>query len=125
MKLIPLLLGTLLALFLVAGCAKKPVAYTPKDASETTVLSFINQKVPGLVVIGITTAQVPGMDNKMPVIKKPGALPELPRLYSVTLADPNDDSKQTSTSVFLDVQSGKIDEAMFRPPSPVAKIKKK
>lgn len=116
MKSMALLLGALLTLVLLAGCAKKAVEYAPKDEAETAILQFVKQKVPNLVVIKITPPQrMPGMPPNAPLLMP----------YTVDLATPNDDSMRTMTGVMYDDKTKKIGEASFLMPPPVSKFKAK
>jgi len=116
MKLFSMSLGTLLFLTLLVGCVKKPVEFKPQSQDQTTVMTFVKQKVSNMVIVNI--AEAPKPQN---LTGKFGGIP--PR-FRVELSDPNDDSLRTIAVVSLDLKTGQVNENEYMPPSPPTKAAK-
>ena len=97
-KYLALLIGVALVLSLAAGCTKRPVAYTPKDATETAICAYVKQHYSPWVVTQIKKEEMPPN-----VPQNTG-----PISYAVIMADPSDASKFTMAPLTYDEKTKAI-----------------
>ena len=116
MKLSILLLAVLLGAAAILGCAHStPSAYSPKNATEKTVVAYAKTKAPDLVVVDIKSPQLP--PEQMNTMFAATGIP-----YNVTLASASDATMQTTLMVLINPKTLQpIDQPNVTIP-PLAKV---
>jgi hypothetical protein len=124
MKVVMLALAACLAAALLVGCTHAPAAYSPKNATETAVLTYTKAKISNLVVVNIEAPKPSDPKIAAMMAAAKAAHPGAGVQYKVTLSDPKDDSLQTTWMVTVDERTSQpIDQAGVQQPGPLRKVK--